>query len=695
MIHTVMGVLFLRQNMNLIVSTILFARKSNAVGYNSGDHQLLLENGHFIQCSGGLTITSHTLSCSFPLFDQLSISGAISSQNDDNKMLGLWSADASASHEWVKNNVGVLFGYNNEIPAAVINMNEGHFQAAGSYTNEYCYWNADVVLYVNSDCNGQIKGVTGNNVMSSFRLTYTSGLNRDLFDAVLVESLTNAVGFNLGLHQLLLENGHFIWCSGGLTLTMQTISCSFPLFDQLSITGVISVENDNNKMLGLQSVDASVTHDWVKNNVGALFGNNNQIPDAVNNMNEGDFYGKGSNTNEYCYWNADVVLFLNSDCNGFKGYNGNNVMSSFTLTYTLGVNLDLLENDGSVPIPTQLPTRLPTIAPTQRPTQLPTTAPTQRPTQLPVTQAPTQPPTYPELINISSCSEIDYTGNSGLMCTSWGDPHIIPFGRRTELPLQRASGDYLMYYSSALRIDVRMLPFTRGGRVQTNGVTGNHATAIEVEGGGNCTFKLEIYSQAQTESGVLEFLFNGINVGWNDLVVIFSACGYICSDLSEVHQGKNEFTVTFADGVMITIHNVDTMQNIYITVPHDIIEMDSGIVQEEQLCKGDARLLDCINDTTIFTHQPQDSKSGRYLLCAEIEYPVIEPSECSPNAAFIAQEVCADCDAPCLIPSLVEGCKFDVCYIPGLEDAWNSPSRDENQAWIDAKEFAEDVCGEI
>merc|ERR550534_134531 len=322
-------------------------------------------------------------------------------------------------------------------------------------------------------------------------------------------------------------------------------------------------------------------------------------------MNEGDFYGTGSNTNEYCYWNADVVLFLISDCNGFKGYNGNNVMSSFTLTYTLGVNLDLLD-DGSVPIPTQSPTRLPT------------TAPTQRPTQLPVTQAPTQPPTYPELINISSCSEIDYTGNSGLMCKSMGDPHIFPFGRRTQLPLQRASGDYLMYYSSALRIDVRMLPFTWGGRVWTNGVTGNHATAIEVEGGGNCTFKLEIYSQAQTESGVLEFLFNGINVGWNDLVGIFSACGYICSDLSEVDQGSNALTVIFADGVMVTIHGVHTMQNIYITVPVDSVLQ----LQEEQLCKGDARLLDCANDTTIFTQQP----------CLVTD-PPIEPSKCSPNAA--------------------------------------------------------------
>merc|ERR1711920_526967 len=313
------------------------------------------------------------ISCSFPLFDQLSISGVVSSQNDDNKMLGLWSSDASASHEWVKNNVGALFGIN-EIPDAVINMNEGHFYGAGSDTNEYCYWNADVVLFINSDCNGQIQGVNGNNVMSSFKLTYKLGLNSDLFDAILIESMSNAVGFNLELHQLLLENGHFIWCSGGLTLTSLTISCLFPLFDQLSIIGVISRENDNNKMLGLWSVRSTNTHDWVKNRVGVLFGNNNQIPDAVITMNEGDFYGQGSNTNEYCYWNGDVVYFVSSDCNGRKGMNGNNVLSSFTLTYTSGINSNLID-DGSVPIPTQLPTQLPTTAPTQ-PTKLPTKLPT-------------------------------------------------------------------------------------------------------------------------------------------------------------------------------------------------------------------------------------------------------------------------------------------------------------------------------
>merc|ERR1719220_334544 len=253
-------------------------------------------------------------------------------------------------------------------------MNEGHFYGAGSDTNEYCYWNADVVLFINSDCNGQIQGVNGNNVMSSFKLTYKLGLNSDLFDAILIESMSNAVGFNLELHQLLLENGHFIWCSGGLTLTSLTISCLFPLFDQLSIIGVISRENDNNKMLGLWSVRSTNTHDWVKNRVGVLFGNNNQIPDAVITMNEGDFYGQGSNTNEYCYWNGDVVYFVSSDCNGRKGMNGNNVLSSFTLTYTSGINSNLID-DGSVPIPTQLPTRLPTTAPTQ-PTKLPTKLPT-------------------------------------------------------------------------------------------------------------------------------------------------------------------------------------------------------------------------------------------------------------------------------------------------------------------------------
>jgi len=341
---------------------------------------------------------------------------------------------------------------------------------------------------------------------------------------------------------------------------------------------------------------------------------------------------------------------------------------------------------------TWVPTRMPvTIAPTELPTQLPTTtAPTQLPTELPVTKAPTQPPTYSRLTNVQSCSEIDYTASSGLVCKSVGDPHVFPW-EGTEMPLQSATGDYVMYFSSLLRIDIRMLPFTFGGFVSSS-VTGNHAIAIEVTDG-NCAFKLEIYNKHQTESGEEQFLFNGTDVGWNDLVDIFSSCDYLCSDtnLWEVNQDNNEFTVTFADGVMISIQHVDNMQSLYITVPYGKIEADSGIIEEKQLCKGDVRLLNCRNDTAIFSHYGYDETLGRYMLCNETMGIVAEPpKECFPNVEYIAQEVCADCEAPCLIPSLVESCKFDVCFVPGLEDAWNSPNR--TQAWIDAKEVAEGYC---
>ena len=97
------------------------------------------------------------------------------------------------------------------------------------------------------------------------------------------------------------------------------------------------------------------------------------------------------------------------------------------------------------------------------------------------------------------------------------------------MPLQSAIGDYVMYYSSSLRIDIRMLPFISSGGLVSSRITGTHATAIEVTGG-DCAIKLEIYSKHQTESGELEFLFNGTVVGWNDLVDIFKSCEYICND---------------------------------------------------------------------------------------------------------------------------------------------------------------------
>ena len=110
-------------------------------------------------------------------------------------------------------------------------------------------------------------------------------------------------------------------------------------------------------------------------------------------------------------------------------------------------------------------------------------------------------------------------------------------------------------------------------------------------------------------------------------------------------------------------------------MPFGKIEADNGIIEEKQLCKGDIRLLNCTNDTTILTHFGYSKTLGRYMFCNETVGFVAEPpEECFPNMEYIAQKVCADCEAPCLIASLMESCKFDVCFIPGLEDAWNSPN---------------------
>ena len=144
--------------------------------WESASNKLFLENGHFIKCFGGLTETSNSISCSQPLFDTEEIVGTLSSSNNNNKMLGLHNSgnQYAAGHSWLKDEVAVLFG--SGTITMTVSMNEGIFSGAGSNTNEWCYKDNQLMLYVDN-CNGHSPGSNGGNVMSSFTFTYSSGVS--------------------------------------------------------------------------------------------------------------------------------------------------------------------------------------------------------------------------------------------------------------------------------------------------------------------------------------------------------------------------------------------------------------------------------------------------------------------------------------------------------------------------------------
>ena len=91
-------------------------------------------------------------------------------------MLGLYNSgdEYVAGHSWLKDEVAVLFGAGTI--TMTVGMNEGIFSTAGSNTNEWCYKNNQLMLFI-ENCNGHAPGTNGGNVMSSFTFTYSSGVS--------------------------------------------------------------------------------------------------------------------------------------------------------------------------------------------------------------------------------------------------------------------------------------------------------------------------------------------------------------------------------------------------------------------------------------------------------------------------------------------------------------------------------------
>ena len=91
-------------------------------------------------------------------------------------------------------------------------------------------------------------------------------------------------------------------------------------------------------MLGIHSDSNtySASHDWLEKNIGVLFGNNDEVPSSTVQNNEAPWGCAGSNTNEYCYSDGSLSLYVGSSCFKHSG-NGCNVVTSFSFTYSGGV----------------------------------------------------------------------------------------------------------------------------------------------------------------------------------------------------------------------------------------------------------------------------------------------------------------------------------------------------------------------
>ena len=155
---------------------VVFHSKILASYIDDNNDTLYLLSDHSIKCFGGLSVNSTTINCSQPIFDSDAIVGNISATNDQNKMLGIYSKEQSSG--WLKNEVGVLFGYNGEIPNMVVDINEEPWGCAGSHDNEYCYVGGSIWHFKDHQCNDDRPGENGCNVVTSFMFTYTGGVNR-------------------------------------------------------------------------------------------------------------------------------------------------------------------------------------------------------------------------------------------------------------------------------------------------------------------------------------------------------------------------------------------------------------------------------------------------------------------------------------------------------------------------------------
>jgi len=280
----------------------------------------------------------------------------------------------------------------------------------------------------------------------------------------------------------------------------------------------------------------------------------------------------------------------------------------------------------------------------------------------------------------------------GRTCEAYGDPHVYTFYGNS-MASARSLGDFLLFRSGAIRVDVRLRAFVDSSGQMWDTVSGIHATAIEVVGE-DCSAKIEVYNGYQTESGEVLFLFDGEEVEWSELSNKFSTCDEICPNSYEINEDDGQLSILFADQIVVKIKHVERMHAVSIIVPYDAFATDNTLMTEEQMCMGDYRRLNCEDDPTICTqydYVSTDQRSRAEITCQQVPDDTSGSSlDCDTEIETIAEDMCGSCEANCGIDSLVVSCSYDVCASPGVTDAWSQ--NNEELARAEAQEIADQYC---
>jgi len=126
-------------------------------------------------------------------------------------------------------------------------------------------------------------------------------------------------------NRVLLENGHIVYCHGGLTSTATAITCDNPFF----------TVNNSMPLFHFACAGTDDSADYILDHMAPLLGHRSSTPLGFATLNQANIPGEGFSVAnlEYCYVDGQVVLWSDPICDEYnRPTNANCIPSFFTLT---------------------------------------------------------------------------------------------------------------------------------------------------------------------------------------------------------------------------------------------------------------------------------------------------------------------------------------------------------------------------